>query len=74
MYDLFIGNYQEVMNGRHVYHKQGKEFIPCVVTNYYFKTRKFSLVPLVDMKTIDVANHRDRRIFQTTKVYIPINS
>lgn len=69
-YDLFIGNYQEVMNGRRVYYKKGNNFIPCVVTNYYFKPRKFALVPIDDMKNISDNNHEKRRLFYSTKVYI----
>lgn len=70
MYDLFIGNYQEAMNGRRIYYKEKNNFIPCVATNYYFKSRQYALVPIEDMENIPNKNHKKRRLFYTSKVYI----
>lgn len=71
MYDLFIGNYGRIL-GMTVYHKIKNEFIPCVVTNYYFKIRKYALVPLEDMESIPTTEHTKRRLFYTTKVYVKV--
>ena len=74
MYELYIGSYERVMNGRIVYHKVGKEFIPCTVTNYYFKTRKYTLVPVEDMETIPLEKHSHRRVYGSTKIYIKVEN
>lgn len=58
-YKLFIGNYENVI-GKVVYYRCRNRYIPCRVTNYYFKSRKYALVP-VDEK---------RRVFYTTQIYI----
>lgn len=64
MYDLFIGDWCEIM-GKTVFYRHGKKFIPCIVTNYYFKHKKYTLVPVEDLdKKPD-----DRRVFFTAKVY-----
>ena len=70
MYDLFIGNYERVMN-RIVFHKFRNSFIPCIVTNYYFGTHKYALVPVEDM-AIPVEHGEKRRLFYTTKIYLPV--
>lgn len=67
MYDLFIGNYERVI-GKTVFHKYRNKFIPCVVTNYYFKPRMYTLVPTDDLSL----NPEGRRLFKTQKVYIPV--
>lgn len=69
MYELFIGNYERVM-GRTVYYKNRNEYIPCLVTNYYFKSRKYTLVPVEDIQTISSAECSKRRLFYTAKIYI----
>lgn len=71
MYELFTGNYERVM-GATVYHKIKGKYIPCIVTNYYFKSRKYALVPAEDMKNIPTAEHSKRRLFYTTKVYVMV--
>ncbi|NLE04928.1 MAG: hypothetical protein GX638_09015 [Crenarchaeota archaeon] len=69
MYDLFIGNYERVM-GKIVFHKFRNSFIPCLVTNYYFKSRQYALVPTEDM-SIPTKNASTRRLYYTNKVYVP---
>ncbi len=64
MYNLFIGNYERVM-GMTVYYKKGKKYIPCVVTNYYFKSREYALVPIADLENAS----SERRVIYTTKIY-----
>ena len=67
MYDLFIGNYERVMN-RIVFHKFRNSFIPCIVTNYYFSSHKYALVPTDDLHM----ESGKRRLFYTTKIYLPV--
>lgn len=67
MYELFIGNYERVM-GQRVFHKVRNRFIPCLVTNYYFKPRKYTLVPIEDLNIPS----ENRRLFYTQKVYLRI--
>lgn len=69
MYDLFIGNYEKVI-GKIVFHKYRNKFIPCLVTNYYFKPKMYTLVPADDLKY----ESEKRRLFKTTKVYLPIGA
>ena len=42
MYELFIGNYERVI-GQNVYILRGKEYYPCKVILYSFKTRKYNV-------------------------------
>ena len=69
MYELFIGNYERVM-GRIVYYKDRDKYIPCVVTNYYFKPKKYALVPTEDIENIGIEERSKRRCFYTTKIYV----
>ena len=71
-YNLFTGNYERVF-GRAVYHKLKNEYIPCEVTNYYFKSRKYALVPIEDVRRYLGEQHQKRRVFYTTKVYLPVD-
>lgn len=71
MYELFIGNYENVM-GRTVYHKNGNDFIPCIVTNFYFKSRKYTLVPVKDVQNISVEECDKRRVYFTRKIYVEV--
>lgn len=68
-YRLFIGNYENVI-GEVVYHRYRNKYIPCHVTNYYFKSRKYALVPVDDLVNISAENHEKRRVFYTTRIYI----
>lgn len=72
MYELFIGNYENVM-GRIVYIKKCNKYIPCKITNYYFKTREFTLVPVFDMENIPAEEHNKRRLFKSKKIYIKVD-
>lgn len=72
MYDLFIGNHERVM-GMTVYHKRYNKYIPCRIMNYYFKSRKYALVPIEDLDNIPDAEHEKRRLFYTTKIYLKID-
>lgn len=67
-FELYIGNYEKVI-GTTVYHKQKNKYIPCMVTNYYFKSRKYALVPVEDLENIPMEEHEKRRVFYTTKIY-----
>ena len=69
MYELFIGNYERVM-GQTVYFKKGNTYIPCTVTNYYFKPRKYALVPTEDMENISNEECSKRRLFNSAKIYV----
>lgn len=69
MYELFIGNYERVM-GQTVYFKKGNTYIPCTVTNYYFKPRKYALVPTEDMENISNEECSKRRLFYSAKIYV----
>lgn len=64
---LFDGDWRDIYN-KAVYYKGKAEFIPCLMTNYYFKHKKYTLVPLWDIANIE--NHGDRRVFLANKVYI----
>ncbi len=64
MHNLFIGNYERVM-GMTVYYKKGKKYIPCTVTNYYFKSRKYALVSIADLENAP----SERKVIYTTKIY-----
>ena len=68
-YKLFIGNYENVI-GKVGYYRCRNRYIPCRVTNYYFKSRKYALVPVDDLLNISVENHAKRRVFYTTQIYI----
>lgn len=69
MYDLFIGNHERVM-GQIVFHKLHNKFIPCVVTNYYFASQKYALVPTEEF-SIPSNEYNKRRLYYTTKIYLP---
>jgi hypothetical protein len=69
MYDLFIGNHERVM-GRTVFYKDQDKFIPCTVTNYYFASQKYALVPTDDL----YLEGGKRRLFYSTKIYLPLHS
>lgn len=70
-YDVFIGNHERIL-GTIVYHKYRGEYIPCIVTNFYYGSRKYALVPVIDMENIPVEEHERRRLFYTTKVYVRV--
>jgi hypothetical protein len=69
MYDLFIGNHERVM-GATVFHKEGDKYIPCTVTNYYFKSQDYILVPTDDL----YLDGEKRRVIKTKKIYLPLYS
>lgn len=69
MYEVFLGNYERVI-GQTVYHKIKNAYIPCVVTNYYFKSRMYTLVSVEDMNNIPMENHHKRKLFKTQKIYV----
>lgn len=55
--------------GKEVYHKQGEILVRCIVTNYYFRIRMYTIVPVEDMCFIPDVNADKRRLFQTHTVY-----
>lgn len=69
MYELFLGNYEEALT-KTVYYKKGKKYIPCCVTNYYFKSKKYTLVPLEDIEKFPVGQHSKRRLYTSEKIYV----
>ena len=69
MFELFLGNYKEVV-GTIIYYKENNKYIPCVVTNYYFKSRKYTIVPVEDIANISNEECSKRRCFFTNKIYI----
>jgi hypothetical protein len=66
MYDLFTGSYERVMY-KIVFYKRKNKFVPCLVTNYYFKPKLYTLVPADDLSL----SPDKRRVYRTTKIYIP---
>lgn len=42
MYDIYLGSYERMI-GRNAYIKVNNEFIPCRVTGYLFKSRKYTV-------------------------------
>lgn len=42
MIDLFIGNYERVI-GKNAYIKINKEYIPCKIVGYLFKSRNYQV-------------------------------
>ena len=66
MYDLFTGSYERVI-GKIVFYKRKNKFIPCLVTNYYFKPKLYTLVPTDDLSL----SPDKRRLYKTTKIYVP---
>lgn len=69
MYELFTGNYERVM-GQVVYLKNRNGYIPCEVTDYFFKQRIYTLVPIEDMKNIPSEEHKKRRLYKARKIYV----
>lgn len=57
MIDVFIGNYER-LSGRNVYIKENGNFIPCKMTGYLFKSRKYQV------KT------QDGRSLKVEKIYV----
>ena len=57
MYEVFIGNYERLI-GTVAFYRKGNKYIPCKVTNYYFKSRKYALVDV------------DKNLYYTTKPYV----
>lgn len=65
MITKYTGNPRQIALGDTVYHRHRGEYIPCIVTNYYFRPRKFTLVPVADMQ-----HPADkRRLFYAGTVY-----
>lgn len=60
MYELFIGNYERAI-GMSAYHKKGNKYIPCTVTGYHFRTRKYTLLSI---------EPGGRRVIRTKKIYV----
>lgn len=67
MYELFVGNYERVI-GATVFSRKGNKYTPCTVTNYYFKLKKYALVPIDDLKKPPA----ERRVLYTTRVYVKV--
>ena len=68
--ELFKGKYTEVMS-KTVFLREKDNYYPCLVTNYYFKSRKYALVPIEDIeKYPDYAQAHNRRVFYKTRIYI----
>lgn len=66
---LFTGERNEIYN-KVAFYKNGKEYIPCLVTNYYFSLKKYILVPLEDLAKYSIAEHEKRRVFSTKNIYV----
>lgn len=67
MFELFIGNYENVI-GTTVYYKTHNKYIRCYCSNYYFKPRMYTLVPAEDMDAIPPERASLRRCYLTSKV------
>jgi hypothetical protein len=65
-YNPYIGDYKPIIN-KIAFHKYNNVFIPCLVTNYYFEPKKYTLVPTDDLGMLP----EERRCFATTKIYLP---
>jgi hypothetical protein len=51
--------------GKIVFYKCKNKFVPCLVTNYCFKSRLYT-VPTDNLSLED-----KRRLYKTTKIYVP---
>lgn len=69
MFELYTG-YHNKMIGKRVYFKAHNKYIPCICTNYYFKPRMYTLVPVDDIDSIPAENASQRRCYLSSKVYI----
>ncbi len=69
MFVMYTGYHKSVI-GKTVYFKAHNQYIPCCCTNYYFKPRMYTLVPIEDMDSIPAENASHRRCYRTSKVYI----
>lgn len=69
MYKKYDGSWKDIMS-KTVYHAVGSKFIPCMVTNYYFKEEKYALVPIEDLEKYGNQECSKRRIFFVKKIYV----
>lgn len=67
---IYEGNYKDVMS-KTVFLREGKNYYPCIVTNFYFKEKKYALVPIEDIErypTYEQASNR--RVFYKSRIYV----
>jgi hypothetical protein len=56
MIDSFIGNYERVI-GRNGYIKENEKYIPCKISGYLFKNRKYQV------KTQDGISRKVKKVY-----------